>query len=149
MATHSRMPCLEKPMDRGAWWASYNPWGRKESDTTEQLTLPLSNTQSPHQDARASEPRSPSLPTLPHLGCCCSLDPAHFSLRNPQATSPDGGLADPRSPPGTFPDGTGYTASAPHSLGLLPHSQHEARQTRISVRWNIWGSGRGGPSVRE
>ena len=27
--------CLENPMDRGAWWAS--PWGRSESDTTEQL----------------------------------------------------------------------------------------------------------------
>ena len=26
--------CLENPMDRGAW---YRPWGRKESDTTEQL----------------------------------------------------------------------------------------------------------------
>ena len=25
--------CLENPMDRGAWC----PWGRKESDTTEQL----------------------------------------------------------------------------------------------------------------
>ena len=29
-------------MDRGAWWAIYSPWGRKESDTTEQLTLSLS-----------------------------------------------------------------------------------------------------------
>ena len=27
--------CLENPMDRGAWWATYNPWGHKESDTTE------------------------------------------------------------------------------------------------------------------
>ena len=31
MATHS---CLEKPMDRGAWWATV-PWGCKELDTTE------------------------------------------------------------------------------------------------------------------
>jgi len=30
--------CLGNPIDRGAWWA---PWGRKESDTTEQLTLSL------------------------------------------------------------------------------------------------------------
>ena len=52
MATHSRMPCLEKLMDRGAWWASYSPWGRKESDTTEQLTRPLPSTQSPQQDAQ-------------------------------------------------------------------------------------------------
>ena len=27
--------CLEKPMDRGTW---REPWGRKESDTIEQLT---------------------------------------------------------------------------------------------------------------
>ena len=30
--------CLENPMDRGAWWATYSPWGHRESDTTEQLT---------------------------------------------------------------------------------------------------------------
>ena len=29
--------CLENPMDRGAWRATYSPWGRKESDTTEKL----------------------------------------------------------------------------------------------------------------
>ena len=29
--------CVENPMDRGAWWDS--PWGHKESDTTELLTL--------------------------------------------------------------------------------------------------------------
>ena len=29
--------CLENPMDGGAWWATYSPWGRKESDTTEWL----------------------------------------------------------------------------------------------------------------
>ena len=28
--------CLENPMDRGAWRTTYSPWGRKESDTTEQ-----------------------------------------------------------------------------------------------------------------
>ena len=28
--------CLENPMDRGTW-LGYSPWGRKESDTTEQL----------------------------------------------------------------------------------------------------------------
>ena len=27
--------CLENPMDTGAWWATYSPWGHKESDTTE------------------------------------------------------------------------------------------------------------------
>ena len=26
---------LEKPMDRGTWWATYSPWGLKELDTTE------------------------------------------------------------------------------------------------------------------
>ena len=29
--------CLENPMDGGAWWATYSPRGRKESDTTERL----------------------------------------------------------------------------------------------------------------
>ena len=27
--------CLENLMDRGAWWATYSPWGHKELDTTE------------------------------------------------------------------------------------------------------------------
>ena len=27
--------CLKNPMDRGAWSATYHPWGHKESDTTE------------------------------------------------------------------------------------------------------------------
>ena len=31
--TPVQYPCLENPMDRGAWC----PWGRKESDTTERL----------------------------------------------------------------------------------------------------------------
>ena len=25
-------------MDRGAWWATYSPWGCQELDMTEQLT---------------------------------------------------------------------------------------------------------------
>ena len=28
-------------MDRGAWQATYSPWGHKESDMIEQLTLSL------------------------------------------------------------------------------------------------------------
>ena len=27
--------CLGNPMDRGAWQATYSPWGRKESDMTD------------------------------------------------------------------------------------------------------------------
>ena len=27
--------CLENSMDRGAWQATYSPWARKESNTTE------------------------------------------------------------------------------------------------------------------
>ena len=27
--------CLENSMDRGAWWATYSPWGGTQSDTTE------------------------------------------------------------------------------------------------------------------
>ena len=30
--------CLENPMDRGAWWATYSPWGRQELDMTERLS---------------------------------------------------------------------------------------------------------------
>ena len=29
--------CLENPMNREAWQATYSPWGLKESDMTEQL----------------------------------------------------------------------------------------------------------------
>ena len=29
--------CLENPVDRGAWWATVSPQGRKESDTTEAI----------------------------------------------------------------------------------------------------------------
>ena len=28
--------CLGNPMDQGAWWATYSPWGCKKLDTTEQ-----------------------------------------------------------------------------------------------------------------
>ena len=30
MATHSSIPCLGNPMDRGAWWA-YSPWSHKRA----------------------------------------------------------------------------------------------------------------------
>ena len=29
--------CLENPVDRGPWWATYSPWGCRELDRTEQL----------------------------------------------------------------------------------------------------------------
>ena len=32
-----RYSCPENLMDGGAWWG-YSPWGREESDTTEQLS---------------------------------------------------------------------------------------------------------------
>ena len=35
MATHSNILAWKNATDREAWWA-YSPWGRKESDTTEQ-----------------------------------------------------------------------------------------------------------------
>ena len=34
-------PLLENPMDRGAWWATYSPWGHKESDMTEKLSTEI------------------------------------------------------------------------------------------------------------
>ena len=33
--------CLENTMNRGAWWATYSPWGCTESNMTEQLTFLL------------------------------------------------------------------------------------------------------------
>ena len=33
--------CLENPVGRGAWWATYSPWGCTESNMTEQLTFLL------------------------------------------------------------------------------------------------------------
>ena len=27
--------CLENPIDRGTWQATYSPWGHRESNTTE------------------------------------------------------------------------------------------------------------------
>ena len=38
MATHSSILTWRSPMDRGAWQATYSPWGRKELDTTERLS---------------------------------------------------------------------------------------------------------------
>ena len=35
--------CLENPRDRGAWWATNSPWGYKQSDMSERLTLSLSH----------------------------------------------------------------------------------------------------------
>ena len=40
MATHSRILCLENPLDRGACWAIVHG-GHKELDMTERLTLSL------------------------------------------------------------------------------------------------------------
>ena len=38
MAAHSSILAWVIPW-RGAWWATYSPWGHKELDTTEQLTM--------------------------------------------------------------------------------------------------------------
>ena len=39
--------CLGNPTNRGAWWA-YSPWGHKESETTEQLTVSHTHIQDIH-----------------------------------------------------------------------------------------------------
>ena len=45
METHSSIivwrEAKEHSMDRGAWQATYSPWGRKESDMTERLHFHL------------------------------------------------------------------------------------------------------------
>ena len=47
-------PCLENPMDRGAWWVivDYSPGGRKKSDTNEHE----SDTHTVHLKEFSSEP---------------------------------------------------------------------------------------------
>ena len=40
--THSSILTWRIPMDRGAWQAPYSPWGHKESDAAERLSLSLS-----------------------------------------------------------------------------------------------------------
>ena len=39
MASHSSILAWSIPIDRGAWWATYSPWGHKESDMTERLSI--------------------------------------------------------------------------------------------------------------
>ena len=36
MATHCSILAWKIPWTKGAWWATYTPWGSKEVDTTEQ-----------------------------------------------------------------------------------------------------------------
>ena len=38
--------CLEHPMDRGAWLVIYRPWGHREFNMIEQLSLSLSSVNS-------------------------------------------------------------------------------------------------------
>ena len=60
MATHSCFPFWRIPW-RGAWWATYSPWGLKESDTTEQLThITLKVKQPSKVFAGCDFPHSPS-----------------------------------------------------------------------------------------
>ena len=51
--------CWENPMDRGAWWTIYGPWGHKESDTTEQLSThtayPLASNCPKHREKRDTQ----------------------------------------------------------------------------------------------
>ena len=56
MPTHSSILAWRIPMDRGAWWARQSmvgSWGRKESDTTEQLCTFVGRT-----DGEAEAPTS-------------------------------------------------------------------------------------------
>ena len=54
-------------MDRGAWLATYSPWGRKKSDTPEQMCDP--HTTPPHTDYDPQIPSSAKHPS--HLGLLC------------------------------------------------------------------------------
>ena len=39
MATHSSILAWKIPWTEGAWLAGYSPWGRKQLDMTEQLSM--------------------------------------------------------------------------------------------------------------
>ena len=41
--------CLKNAMNRGAWRVPYSPWGRKESDMTEQLSMHTAQLHLHHQ----------------------------------------------------------------------------------------------------
>ena len=43
MAIHSSILAWRIPMDRGTQWTTYSPWGRKESNATEQLSTNTQN----------------------------------------------------------------------------------------------------------
>ena len=62
MATHSSYSCLEYPTDKGAWWAIVHGV-RKESNTTERLTLSLFKQEGNSQESiilgRANTMRNP------------------------------------------------------------------------------------------
>ena len=72
---------LENPTDRGAWRATYSPWGRKESDMTERLTLTSKHQKIWHHgepSAGASGGGSRSLgAAVPNPTCLLAAHPVH------------------------------------------------------------------------
>ena len=74
-ATHSSVLAWRISMDRGAW--GLNPWGRKESDTTERLTISLHGVTSPWQRREAEKHPDTRRPTL---GSWRSLPAAKLKL---------------------------------------------------------------------
>ena len=104
--------CLENPMDRGAWWATYRPWGRKELDKTE-LTAhtPLATSPAPVSSSAAVPGRQKVSPSNMYyqvfqLICLkvlskasgCALHMCSWCPRGHFATK-QGGVSDPTSPP--------------------------------------------------
>ena len=57
MATHFSILAWRIPMDRGAWWATYSPWGHKELDTTERLSTWFNHHAQPVSDGGRFIPR--------------------------------------------------------------------------------------------
>ena len=50
-------------MDRGAWWATYSPWGRRELDTTDQLNTAVTSVKD-IEEGLGVKTMSPPLPRL-------------------------------------------------------------------------------------
>ena len=100
--------CLENPMDRGAWRATYSPRGRKESDTTE-LTAhtPLATPPATASSSAAVPGRlkaSPCKRTVKSYNLFASVfcpKPQDVQLECPRGHFPtkQGGVSDPTCPP--------------------------------------------------
>ena len=76
--------CLENPMDRGAWWAIYSPWGRNtfiKSDSPD-TENPDSGEEAIHQEERPQTTYN-YIKSLESWRMTDMLDTQHWGLEEP------------------------------------------------------------------